>query len=266
MTRIVHLTDLHFGEVKEALVQPLCRAIKKAQPELVVVSGDLVQRARSGQFAQARAFLDGLKTPWIAVPGNHDIPLLNLFQRFLRPFAAYQRWIDVQLEPDLRLGNLRFFGVNSVDPCSWRKGIARQDDIERVCMQIRQGPKDVTNIMIFHHPLEEPEGFEKGETRGADQALAKLAEAGLHVVLSGHLHHWNPAPGIDFTHTRPILQVQNGTALSGRAGEDHHSFAVLDFDGPTLRLTPWFADASAGSFQPVETLHYTRESGAWRQF
>lgn len=265
MTRIVHLSDLHFGDVKEALVQPLFRAVKEARPELVVVSGDLVQRARDSQFARARAFLDALRLPWISVPGNHDIPLLNLFQRFIRPFAAYQRGINTDLQPDLSLGKLRFFGVNSVDPFSWRRGVARPRDIDRVCMQMRHGPKDVTNILIFHHPLEEPPGFEKGETRGADEALAALSEAGLHVVLSGHLHHWNPAPGVDFTHSRPILQVQTPTALSGRAGEDHHGFAVLDFDGPVLRLTPWFPDAAESQFRPAETLLYSRETGPWLQ-
>jgi 3',5'-cyclic AMP phosphodiesterase CpdA len=81
MRVLVHLSDIHFGRVNPSLLAPLVKTINEIEPDLVAVSGDLTQRARSHQFREARAFLDSLPQPQIIVPGNHDIaqPLLALF-------------------------------------------------------------------------------------------------------------------------------------------------------------------------------------------
>ena len=63
MGTIVHLSDLHFGRVDPKIVAPLVRTVETAAPDLVVVSGDLTQRARGGQFREARRFLDRLTFP-----------------------------------------------------------------------------------------------------------------------------------------------------------------------------------------------------------
>ena len=85
MRTLVHLSDLHFGRVNAQLINPLIKVIKEIKPDLVAVSGDLTQRARSWQFREAKAFLDELPQPQIVVPGNHDVPLHNVFARFLWP-------------------------------------------------------------------------------------------------------------------------------------------------------------------------------------
>ena len=90
MRTIVHLSDLHFGRVDPHLLDPLASALQALKPDLVVVSGDLTQRARKTQFAQARAFLDRLPRPQVVVPGNHDIPLYNVFKRFFVPLANFR--------------------------------------------------------------------------------------------------------------------------------------------------------------------------------
>src|SRR4029078_11492435 len=96
---IVHLSDLHFGRVNPALVDPLLRIVRELKPDVVAIHGDLTQRARSYQFQQARSFLDGLPEPQIIVPGNHDIPLHNVFARFLEPPTKYKRYINENLTP-----------------------------------------------------------------------------------------------------------------------------------------------------------------------
>ena len=85
MKKIVHLSDLHFGRIDPALVEPLAEAVNETAPTLVVVSGDLTQRARSQQFKEAREFLDRLPRPQVVVPGNHDVPLYDVLSRFARP-------------------------------------------------------------------------------------------------------------------------------------------------------------------------------------
>ena len=87
MRVVAHLSDLHFGRIDPAALEPLRRRVIELTPDLVVISGDLTQRARAQQFREARAFLDSLPGPQIVVPGNHDVPLYNVLARFLRPLA-----------------------------------------------------------------------------------------------------------------------------------------------------------------------------------
>src|SRR6478672_294522 len=99
MRTVVHISDIHFGRVDYAIVETLTANINEINPDIVVVSGDLTQRARSAQFIEARQFLDKLPKPQIVVPGNHDIPLHNVFARFLSPLEKYKKYITDDLEP-----------------------------------------------------------------------------------------------------------------------------------------------------------------------
>src|SRR5215207_7385819 len=100
MRTIVHLSDLHFGRIDRRLLEPLQREIAALTPDLVTISGDFTQRARRSQFADARAFLDTLTMPTLVVPGNHDIPLYDVVERFAAPLARYRRYISPQLDPE----------------------------------------------------------------------------------------------------------------------------------------------------------------------
>src|SRR5215203_4778208 len=99
MRTLVHLSDLHFGALREEIVNPLVQAIEEARPDLIVVSGDLTQRARPSQFIEARAFLDRLRFKKLIVPGNHDVPLYNLYARFRDALGRYRRYICSNAEP-----------------------------------------------------------------------------------------------------------------------------------------------------------------------
>src|SRR6266478_4554390 len=113
MRSIVHLSDIHFGRVDAAVVGPLIEAINQIAPDVVAVSGDLTQRARSHQFKEARAFLDSLPRPQIVVPGNHDIPLHNVFLRFAQPFRKYRRYITDEMRPFYADDEIAILGVNT---------------------------------------------------------------------------------------------------------------------------------------------------------
>ena len=99
MRVIVHLSDIHFGRVDPATIEPLASAISRRSPHLLAVSGDLTQRARRREFAAARAFLDALPFPRLVIPGNHDVPLHNVFTRFLTPLARYRHAITERSVP-----------------------------------------------------------------------------------------------------------------------------------------------------------------------
>ncbi len=265
MTRLVHLTDLHFGLHRADLVAPLRDAVLAARPDVIVASGDLSQRARRGQFGAAMAFLRGLGVPFMVIPGNHDVPLYNLVARWLAPLAGYRRGASEDVTPTLAIGRLRLYGINTADPFQWRGGIARPDEVERVCRAMTAERDDVTNILVAHHPFEEPPTFQRGETRGARAAMEQLAAAGLHVILSGHLHHWTVGLGIDGTAGRSLFQMQTGTALCAREGERDHGFAVLEVAPDRLAVTPWRIDEARMAFVPQDRQGFARAQGLWRR-
>src|SRR5437867_12792681 len=112
MRSIVHLSDIHFGRVNPLVISPLIETIEKINPDLVAVSGDLTQRARSHQFKEARAFLDALPRPQIVVPGNHDSPFHNVFLRFAQPLTKYRRYLTDEIRPFYADAQLAILGVN----------------------------------------------------------------------------------------------------------------------------------------------------------
>src|SRR3981081_4272469 len=129
MRTLVHLSDLHFGRVDEQLIGPLISAVTEVNPDLVAVSGDLTQRARSHQFREARAFLDALPQPQIVVPGNHDVPLHNVLTRFLRPLDKYKRFITDDLQPFYADEEIVVVGVNTARSLTIKGGRINEDQL-----------------------------------------------------------------------------------------------------------------------------------------
>src|SRR4051812_11199762 len=99
MRTIAHLSDLHFGRHDQEVVEGIGRLMEEVRPDLIVISGDLTQRARTHEFELAREFIRSLQAPILAVPGNHDVPLYNISSRWLRPLARFRRFISADLQP-----------------------------------------------------------------------------------------------------------------------------------------------------------------------
>src|SRR3989440_566563 len=132
MRKIVHLSDLHFGRVDESLVGPLVRAVNEAVPSLVVVSGDVTQRARTAQFREARAFLEQLPRPQVVVPGNHDVPLWDVLARFRSPLEKFRRHIADDLEPFYEDEEMVVAGVNTARSLTHKYGRVNERQVERL--------------------------------------------------------------------------------------------------------------------------------------
>ena len=260
MTRILHLSDLHFGLERTALIAPLLDLVNAARADLVVVSGDLTHRGRSAQFAQAAAFLRRIEAPLIAVPGNHDIPLYKLTERIMRPYRRYRDAIAQTLEPIGHVGDIRVQGVNSVDTMAWQRGAISAEQIARVTGALDPA---CVNIVALHHPLEQRPEVDKALAEGAAEALEQFQAAGVHVVLTGHLHIWSIG-AFQGANGRSLLQVQAGTALCHRPHDLQNEFAVLDFQGDDLLVERHVAPMSETGFRPPEYLRFTRRSGIWQ--
>ncbi|TMV94846.1 metallophosphoesterase [Thioclava sp. BHET1] len=259
MTRIVHLSDLHFGRTLPALESPLVQNVNALGADLIVISGDFTQRARRGQFSQARRFVESLDAPVLSVPGNHDTPLDNIFVRFLRPFGRYKAAIDRNLEPDFDTDDLRAVGVNTVNRFAWQRGKVSGHTVARLCEGFSDA-QDKLCVAVMHHPLEHGPDVDKKLMGGADRALEGLNECGADLVLSGHLHTASAAP---FSAVPGVLFVQAGTGLSSRLRGERNMFNLIEGDARALSITRFEADEST-RFVPRAPLHFTRVDGHWQ--
>src|SRR5918992_34114 len=156
MRTLVHLSDLHFGRVDPQLIDPLIKTINEMKPDLVAVSGDLTQRARSHQFQEARAFLDALPKPQIVVPGNHDIPLHNIFARFLEPLTKYKRYITDDLQPTYEDTEMVIIGVNTARSSVFKGGRINRSQVARLQEKFCALGENVVKAVVTHRPFDLP--------------------------------------------------------------------------------------------------------------
>jgi 3',5'-cyclic AMP phosphodiesterase CpdA len=231
--RVAHLSDLHFGAVADGAPARLAADLAELAPDLVVVSGDLTQRARAHQFAACRAFFDMLAAPVLAVPGNHDVPRANLLARLFDPFGRWRRHLGRPLEPTWQDEALLVVGINSARGWAlhldWSAGRLSAAQRARIAaFGARRGGR--TLLLVLHHPPEHPPDF--AWRRGlAAPGLAReaFAAAGAAAVLVGHLHR---PDRLDL----PVPELHAGTALSWRDGGNGNSYNVLDIDGGALAV------------------------------
>ena len=193
MRRIDHISDLHFGRVDDAVVAGLLAELNAAPADLVAVSGDLTMRARRREYAAAAEFLRALKAPWIAVPGNHDIPYYDPWERFTNPYARWRRFIQDDIEPAWVDQEIAVLGLNTVSRgglrMNWADGTVHLGGLSRLLERLRALPDGTVRIIVAHHPFLAPPWAPDTVLAGrARKALAVLSRAGVRLVLSGHLH------------------------------------------------------------------------------
>lgn len=264
MRTVVHLSDLHFGRIDDAIVAPLIETVKPIRPDLVIVSGDLTQRARSGQFKAARAFLEALCVPWIAVPGNHDVPLYNLFARFFGQLANYRRYISEELAPFHRDEEIAVLGIDTTRSMTVKGGRINQKQIASIRERLGVYGDEITKILVTHHPFHAPEGQGKPAGR-APRALTALARCRVDVLLAGHLHFSH----LGHTAERyriggySALVLNAGTATSTRVRGERNSFNVLRIERPHIDVRRFTWDPQGAMFSAASAEHFTRTPSGW---
>jgi 3',5'-cyclic AMP phosphodiesterase CpdA len=269
MRRIVHLSDVHFGRVDEHTVERAIESINGLEPDVVVVSGDLTQRAKTVEFKAAREFLDRLPKPQIVVPGNHDIPLYNVIDRFARPLDKFRKYITDELMPKYVDGQLAVLGVNTARSNVVKGGRINAEQIDAIKQVMCQVKDFALKVVATHHPFDLPEGHNERDIVGrARMAISKIAECGADVFLAGHLHIThigNTAKRYDLKNGRAALVVQAGTATSVRSRGEAQSFNVLDFEHPRLTIKRMEFRSIESGFEPAEQFHYEQSLNGWNR-
>jgi 3',5'-cyclic AMP phosphodiesterase CpdA len=222
---LLHISDVHFGPKHlPRLAEGVLALAEERRPDLVVASGDLTQRARAEQFQAARAFVDRLPVPSIAVPGNHDVPLWRVWERALDPLGAYAKHFSSDLEPVFRDEEMLVVGINSAFNWTRKDGRIRLKRLLAVRDLLAATPKSLIKVVVVHHHLIPPPNF--GSQRvlaNAHEAIDLFSRAGVDLVLAGHQHQSYIASSEDFypEGRSPVLMVHTGTTTSsrGRAAE-----------------------------------------------
>jgi 3',5'-cyclic AMP phosphodiesterase CpdA len=266
MKTIVHLSDLHFCRVDPGLLGPLAEAVRAASPDLVVVSGDLTQRARAREFRAARAFLEALPGPRLVVPGNHDVPLYNPFARLFFGLRGYRRHVARDLAPLYRDDECAVLGLNTARSLALKGGRVSPGQLRAVARALGGLPPGLTKVLVTHHPFDlPPDSHHDRVVGGAGRAVEALAAAGVDVVLSGHEHRAHAGHSAARFHTahRPLLFVQAGTATSTRVRDEPNSWNVLRLAGREVRVERRAWAAAEGRFAPAGGLSFRRAPSGW---
>ncbi|MBB3910314.1 metallophosphoesterase family protein [Sphingomonas desiccabilis] len=224
MIRLFHVSDVHFGAEDRAAVAWFDRAVKAEKPDAIIMTGDLTMRARSREFEQASAWLEGLQRPTTVEVGNHDLPYFNPFARFLMPYHRYKQ-LERVIEQPLDIRGITVVPLKTTARFqmrfNWSKGFVGKKALQTSLGLLDAVPKGDLVFVAAHHPLIEAGTRSTGKTRHGREALEALAAAGVDAVLSGHVH--DPFDVEEVVNGRTIRLVGAGT-LSVRTRDNPPSF------------------------------------------
>lgn len=268
MRTLVHLSDLHFGRVDYSIIEPLIATVKELAPDAVAVSGDLTQRARSEQFKEAREFLDALPAPQIIVPGNHDVPLHNVFARFLQPLDKYRRYITDDLEPFHADEEIAILGINTARSFTIKDGRINERQIESIRSRLCPLADEIIKIIVTHHPFDLPEGHAHDElVNRAEMAMEAIAACGADVLLAGHLHlsHTGHSSARYKIAGHNALVVSAGTATSTRGRGETNSFNVVRIKRPFINVERRAWQPERKAFTTSGSEHFKHTPEGWER-
>jgi 3',5'-cyclic AMP phosphodiesterase CpdA len=224
MTVVLQVSDPHFGTERPPVVEALLALARDLRPELLVLSGDITQRARRAQFAAASKFVQQLNVPHVlAIPGNHDVPLFDLATRFADPYARYRAAFGSELEPTFSAPDCLVLGVRTTRRYRVTDGEISEQQRHRVSVALRSATPSQLRVVVVHQPVAVPRESEQHNVcHGSEAAIRDWGEAGADIILAGHIHLPFVIPLHEVMASMPghFWAVNAGTAVSSRVRYD----------------------------------------------
>jgi len=266
MRTIAHISDLHFGKEDYMIMRGLLIDFELLQPSLIVISGDLTQRGRISQYQNAQTFLALLKQKYIVVPGNHDIPLFDLFTRSFSPLNRYKRFISEDLSPFYLDDELAVLGLNTARSMTWKNGRISYDQIKSISDVFSKVGKNVFKVLVTHHPFIPPPGDLGIKLVGRSKiAMEVIESSGIELLLSGHLHLGYSGDVRTFYEgrKRSLISVQAGTAISKRIRNEPNGYNLIEVanDKINIKIRSW----NNNSFYESNHTSYKYVSNVWTE-
>jgi len=272
--QLLHVSDLHFGSLADIRqVEALERIIPDLRPDAVVLSGDLSQRARHGEFQRARAFvqLAAQTAPVHVLPGNHDV---QWWTRPLVPFARqplytkYARYFGADLAPTLTIAGAVIASVLTSHGVAWGsltlrvrdlavKGHLPKRELERVRAVFAATPADQARVLVVHHNLLRGEISRRFGLARWRQAQRRMVASGAEVVLCGHDHQ----EGAELLDGRVVVSTA-GTLCTRSRGGRPSSFNFVTIEPTAVQITFFRWDEERGRFRSSDTAAFARQGAA----
>jgi 3',5'-cyclic AMP phosphodiesterase CpdA len=264
MPSIAHISDLHFGKLDAPIAERLVADLSAHPPTLLVISGDLTQRACVGQYQAAATYLGRLPAPQLVVPGNHDVPLWSVMHRFFAPMGRFVNYIGPELNPVWRGEGLLVVGVNTARAFTRTSGWISRPQLEAITHTFSSADSSVRKVLVTHHPfIPSPKKLNGDILRRAGDSLAELEACGVDLLLAGHLH-FSYHDDVRVFHrgaNQSVLSIQAGTATSTRRRGEPNAYNWIEFNGEDVHVTvhSW----NGTHFEPSVEKHYRRIDGIW---
>ena len=269
--RLLHISDLHFGppyveEVGEAAL----RIAIAINPDAVIISGDLTQRAKREQFVAAKQYMERLpKAPQLVIPGNHDVPLYRIFERMFHPHVLYQEIITEELNPVLKIDGAVIVGLDSTAPRSAiSNGQIFKWQLDSCELAFRDVPSDQARIVVAHHHFAPaPDYLHDSPMPKSRRAIERFTDLNVDMILGGHLHRAYIGNSLDFYpglhRDRGIIIAQCGTTTSrrgrGREREKNSLNEIVIAEG-IITITHYIYFHERAAFEAVSRHAFRRGS------
>ncbi len=262
MTLIAHISDLHFGASNTNREERLLEQLNVHLPDLAVITGDITQRATRRQYAAAHRFLRRLPCPCMTIPGNHDLTLYNMVERFHHPWRKWHRYISTDVEPETAAPHLSIMGINTAAPwgyrMDWSRGRILRHQIERIENRFRQVSENHLRVIAAHHPLWLPRSERHRRLAGGTaRVFPSLKSSGVDLVLGGHTHS-------AYVHIENgMIICHAGSAFSNRLSsgqENSYTLISGNHKGLNIKIIQW----QTNDFKVMESYHFARQSNGWQ--
>jgi 3',5'-cyclic AMP phosphodiesterase CpdA len=267
---IAHVSDLHFGrDVSLTQVEALEAQLPGLKPDAIVLSGDVSQRARHGEFQMARFFRDrvGRTAPVLTIPGNHDV------QWWASPFGIrgtdplyrkYRRYFGPDLAPHFEIpgayitGALTSYGV-AAGSMTWNlndmavKGHLPDSEVVRVSRYFAAAPAEAVRVMVVHHNVLRGDISRRMGLARWRRAHQQLRATGADLILCGH-DHQESSGQIDGT----VVVSTTGTLTSRTRGQRPSAYNVITVEPDSITVRHYRWDEGSTSFTPSDQSRYGR--------